>query len=118
LSLWRPLEEDLAFMKTNYLEAPYWKFYFAGVKFRCNKGVCVRYSMDTIPIRTEPKNKFFAYFPDSYRLTTIPSGRALTLQSPGEKRTISTAHPFELKQTQYEIVVPIDITELTIILNR
>lgn len=114
LSLWRPLADDLLFMKTNYLAAPVWKFYYVGWQFRCNKGVCIHYNLDNLPVTDLARNKIRNYFPEQYRLETIPPKRALLIN----KKLINTVSPFRLEATDYNLEVPIDITEIKIILDR
>lgn len=84
---WKSLDEDKAFLLTNYLpmgnpaspDTPLAKLYSLGQLFRCQQGACMQYDMDGKPAATRSTSTFTIIAPENYTVSVQPTSSSVLI---------------------------------------
>jgi len=109
MSLWQPMKDDLAFLKSNYLPAgTNWKIYVPGVRYNCLAGICTRLDNESVLIPGYPDNSFRVVFEGDYIIKTSPAGLGAEIN--GQR----VNGPIRLQPGTYTLTVDPDVRILEV----
>ncbi|OGG04251.1 hypothetical protein A2Z33_03825 [Candidatus Gottesmanbacteria bacterium RBG_16_52_11] len=113
VSLWKPLPDDLRFLKTHYLPSRIWKLYTPGSWFACSAGTCHWYDMEKQLVSPVPATSFDIVIAESYTIAVSPPEADLTVNG----RPVS-AGPVRLEAGIYAFSADNSVQNFTVQMAR